>query len=141
MSTVLYSLDVLRLAAATAEWPRLSAPDASAEHRSATCGSRVSVDLDFDAEGRVSAYGHEVHACALGQAAASLFARHAVGLTAAELEGASRDLARWLAEPGSPPPEWPGLEALERARDYPARHSAIRLPFEAAAAAARQVMA
>lgn len=141
MSTALYSLDILRLAAATAEWPRLVVPDASVERRSATCGSRLVVDLGFDADGRVSVYGHDVHACALGQAAATLVARHAVGRGAAEIDAASGDLARWLAEPDAPLPDWPGIEVFERARSFPARHSAIRLAFEAAADAVRQVAA
>lgn len=139
MSSALYSIDILRLAAATAEWPRLAAPGASAERRSTTCGSRMVVDLSLSGDGRVVGYGHDVHACALGQAAATLFARHAVGRSAADLELIVRELAHWLAETGSPPPDWPGISVLEPARSHPARHSAIRLPFETAAAAARQI--
>lgn len=141
MSPPLYTLDILRLAAATAEAPRLAAPDATAERRSVTCGSRLIVDLKIDDHGRVSAYGHEAHACALGQAAATLVARHAVGRSGAELELASRAVARWLADPDAPSPDWLGIEVLERARSYPARHSAIRLAFEAAADAVGKVAA
>lgn len=141
MSTTLYTLDILRLAAATGDWPRLAKADVHVERRSATCGSRLIVDVAFGADGRVAAYGQAVHACALGQAASTLFARHVVGRSAAELDKASRDIARWLAEPDASIPEWPGIAALERAREYPARHSAIRLPFEAAAAAVRQIAA
>jgi hypothetical protein len=32
-------------------------------------------------------------------------------------------------------PDWPGFELLAAARDYPARHGAILLPFDAAIAA------
>lgn len=141
MSEPLYTLDILRLAAATGEWPKLEAPDAVSERRSVTCGSRIVVDLAFDAEGRVAAYGHTVNACALGQAAATLFARNAVGRSAVDITAARESLAHWLADADAPPPDWPGIDALERARAYPARHSAIRLPFEAAADAVRQVPA
>jgi NifU-like protein involved in Fe-S cluster formation len=139
MSEQLYTLDILRLAAATGEFPRLTAFDASAERRAPTCGSRIVVDLAYDADGRVAAYGQEVRACALGQAAATLFARHVVGRTAAELTTARDGFARWLADSHAERPDWPGLDALERARAYPARHGAMRLPFEAAVDAAVQV--
>lgn len=141
MSEPLYSLDILRLATATGAFPRLTAPDASAERRAATCGSRIIVDLAFDGDGRITAYGHEVSACALGQAAATLFARHAIGKTAAELAAARNQFAEWLADGAAPAPDWPGVDVLERARAYPARHGAMRLPFEAAARAAMQVPA
>jgi NifU-like protein involved in Fe-S cluster formation len=141
MSEPLYTLDILRLAAASGDFPRLATADATAERRATTCGSRIIVDLAFDAEGRVAAYGHEVRACALGQAAATLFARHAVGKKAAELEAAQDGFARWLVDSEAENPDWPGIEALERARGYPARHGAMRLAFEAAADAATQVPA
>ena len=141
MSEPLYTLDILRLAAGTGEWPRLDAPDATVERRSVACGSRIAVDLAFDADGRISGYGHMVNACALGQASATLFARNAVGHSPAEIGAAAQALANWLAVADAPLPEWPGIDALARARAYPARHSAIRLAFEAAADAIRQVAA
>jgi len=141
MSEPLYTLDILRLAAATGEFPRLAAPDATSEQRATTCGSRMVVDLAFDREGRVAAYGQDVQACALGQAAATLFARNAVGKSAAELVAVRAGFAAWLADTDAPMPDWPGIEALARARAYPGRHGAMRLPFEAAAAAAAQVPA
>ncbi len=138
MSAALYSIEILRLAAATADHPRLTDPDASAERRSATCGSRIAVDLGFDAGGRVDRYGHQVNACALGQASAALFARSVTGRTATEILTARDALAAWLASEDAPPPDWPGIDQLAPARTYPARHSAIRLPFEAAVEAMRE---
>jgi NifU-like protein involved in Fe-S cluster formation len=141
MSEPLYTLDILRLAAATGEFPPLSVFDARAERRTTTCGSRIVVDLVVDREGRISAFGHDVKACALGQAAATLFARHAVGRTTKEVVSARDQFVNWLADAGASPPDWPGIDVLERARGYPARHGAMRLPFEAAADAASRVMA
>ncbi len=136
MSEPLYSIDILRLATCAATFPRLDRPAVTVDRRSSTCGGRITVDMRLDTHGRVAAYGHEVRACALGQAAATLLARHILGLGSNELSSASDDLARWLARADAAQPEWPGVELLERARAYPARHGAVRLAFEAAAEAA-----
>lgn len=83
---------------------------------------------------RIARIGLRARACAVGQAAAALFARAAPGLTSADLTQAEGEIAGWLS--GSAPlPSWPGLELLEPARGYPARHAAILLPWKAALAA------
>jgi len=141
VSETLYTLDILRLAAATADYPRLAYPEAGAQRRATTSGSTSTIDLSFNADGRVKAYGHEVRACALGQAAATIFARAVVGLNATELSAARDSLTLWLANAQAPLPDWPQIDLLARARAYPARHGAIRLPFEAAVEAATKVSA
>jgi len=93
----------------------------------------VSVRLDHAS--RVAALGQEVRACALGQAAAALMGRHAVGRSAAELARARDALAEFLEGERDEPGDWPGIELLGVARAYPARHASILLPFEAVAAA------
>jgi NifU-like protein involved in Fe-S cluster formation len=137
MSEPLYSLDILRLAAGTAEFPRLDAPDRTVERRAAICGSRVIVDVALGQAGRITAFGQEVRACALGQASATLLARSVVGRTVAEVAQIRDALARWLAEEDAPQPDWPGIAALARARAYPGRHPAISLPFDAVAEVGR----
>lgn len=137
MNAPLYSIDILRLATESAEFPRLDTPHASVERRSATCGSRVLVDLAFDESGRVTRYGQEVRACALGQASATVFARGVVGRSRDDLVAARDALAEFLAGSRASLPDWPGIEVLERARGYSARHASIRLAFEAAAEAAQ----
>jgi NifU-like protein involved in Fe-S cluster formation len=74
-----------------------------------------------------------VRACAVGQAAAAIFAREAVGRDQAELAGALSQLEDWLAHKGEVP-DWPGIAPLVPARAYPARHGAILLPWKAALA-------
>lgn len=135
MAEALYSLDVLRLAASVSRWPALAAADGSAERRSATCGSRVRVDVTLDAGGRVSAIGLAVSACALGQASAAIMAGHAVGQGEAALRTAHAALADYLAGRRDALPDWPGMERLAAARAYPARHPSILLAFDAAATA------
>ncbi len=134
----LYTRETLRLAAETARTPRLHSPDATVERRSPTCGSRIVVDVTVDSNGRVTAYGHDARACALGQAAAALLAHHVVGRGLTDLDLASRQMAEWLSGACDDLPDWPGVEALAAARAYPGRHASLRLPFEAAAAAVAQ---
>ncbi len=141
MSAPLYTLDILRLAASVADYPPLAAPDAREECRSKVCGSRIAVDLAFGDDGRVSAIGLSVHACALGQASAAVLARAIVGQDADSLVVARDGLTAFLAGEGDSPGDWPGIDALSSARDYPARHPSIRLAFEAAAAAALRTKA
>lgn len=138
MTASLYSRDILRLAASIPHHARLAAPGASVEKHSPVCGSRVVVDLDCDAGGRVTALGQEVKACALGQASAALLGAHAIGRSAAELATARDALADYLSGGRDDPGDWPGLEIFAPARAFTARHGAILLPFQAAAEAANR---
>lgn len=141
MSAPLYNREILALAVALAGFPRLDAPTRSGELRAPLCGSRVLLDLGFAADGRVAQVGLAVEACALGQAAATLFARGAPGQSAAQLAAAHQGLADWLEGRVDSLPDWAGISALAPARDYPARHAAILLPFALAARLMRAVAA
>lgn len=138
MPTALYNRDILRLAAAIPHLGRLEAAQGSSERSSPVCGSRVAVDLDLDAEGRVAALGQEVRACALGQASAALMAAHAHGRSPGELGEARDAFAAWLGGKRDDPGDWPGLGVFAHARPYAARHASILLAFDAAAEAARK---
>jgi NifU-like protein involved in Fe-S cluster formation len=135
MSAPLYNAEILRLAASIPHHERLSEPMATAERRSPICGSRVTIDVAVDNEGRVSDVGLLVRACALGQASSSLLAANILGRTPAELAAARDALTAWLAREGDAP-DWPGMDIFTPALDYTARHPSIRLAFEAAAEAA-----
>lgn len=135
MSAALYSIEMLRLAAAVADYPPLADPDASEERRSPTCGSRMTVSLKLDEDGRVAAIGLDAKACALGQAAAAILARGAIGADGATLTAASDAWRAYLSGEAQTLPDWPDLDLLAAGRDYPARHPSMRLAFEAAAAA------
>ena len=99
--------------------------------RAPLCGSRILLDLDADEAGRVTGIGMHVEACALGQAAATLLARHVTGRSRDEIRGARDAIADWFGGTGEVP-DWPGFDLLAPARDYPARQGAILLPFDAA---------
>ncbi len=133
MSAPLYNREILALAVALAEFPRLDAPTRSGELRAPLCGSRVHLDLAMRADGRVARAGLMVEACALGQAAATLFARGAGGRDAADLAAMHAAVAAWLSGASDAAPDWPGIALLAPARAYPARHAAILLPFALAA--------
>jgi NifU-like protein involved in Fe-S cluster formation len=136
MTSALYNRDILRLAASIPHQRRLDAPQASVMKQSPVCGSRVTVDVVTDEEGRVAALGQEVRACALGQASASLMGAHALGRAPEELAEARDCLADFLAGRRDDPGNWPGLEIFGEARRFTARHPSILLAFEAAAEAA-----
>lgn len=133
MSPPLYNRDILALAVALGQYPRLTAPDHSGELRAPLCGSRIMMDLMLDGHGRVIAIGIAAEACALGQAAATLLAQHSMGQDGQSLAGAHAALVAWLGKQSDLPPDWPGIDQLAPARDYPARHAAIALPFALAA--------
>jgi len=135
MNAPLYNTEILRLAATIPHHERLIEPMASVEKRSPICGSRVTVDVNVDAAGRVREVGLLVRACALGQASASLMAADVIGKMPEELVAARDALTAWLAGEG-PVPDWRGFELFTPALPHSARHASIRLAFEAAAEAA-----
>lgn len=136
MAAPLYTREILRLAASIPHLGDLEGADARADKRSPLCGSRVSVALSLDGQGRVSAFSQEVHACALGQAAAALLGRHVLGSSLGELETARDALRDFLAGRRDEPGEWPDVSLLASARPFAARHASILLAFDAAAEAA-----
>lgn len=136
MTAPLYNATILRLAASIPHHERLAEPMASVEKRSPICGSRVTVDIVVDADGRVEQLGLLVRACALGQASASLFGAAAIGKSPDDLAAARDALTAWLAGERDAPPDWPGLDIFTPALPHSARHPSIRLAFEAAAQAA-----
>lgn len=135
MNQPLYTVEILRLAASIPHLGRLQDAHGSAEVRSPTCGSWVSVQVRLDGEGRVSELAQQVEACAFGQASASLMGSHAIGRSAGEVEDALAAFAAWLSGGGDEHGGWPGLDALSPARSRRGRHGAMLLPFRALLAA------
>lgn len=130
-AAALYTPRVLALATGLAAWPWDAALPLQGAARSQSCGSTLELGLATDEAGRIARIGLKAQACAIGQAAAAIFARNAIGKTGAEIATSAAELAAWLAGSGAQP-QWPGLELLEPARAYPARHGAIRLAWQAA---------
>ena len=127
----IYNSRIIELAAAIPRAERLSAPDATASAHSKLCGSTITVDVKL-ADGRVSEFGQLVKACLLGQAAASVMGREAVGSTPDELKQVATTMRRMLKEGGDPPAgRWADLAVLGPVRDHKARHASTLLVFDA----------
>lgn len=129
----LYTPELLALTLELAQWPAMENLPLHGEARAPTCGSTLALDLALGETGRIDTLGLRVRACAVGQAAAALFARHAKGCDLAGLQTGHDRIEAWL-DGEAPLPDWPGLALLEPARQYPARHGAIMLPWKAAIA-------
>jgi len=139
MLSDVYNKRILELAANIPLLERLPVPDATAKAHSRLCGSTVTVDVTMDGD-VVTGFGHDVKACALGQASSSIMARHVVGSTAAELRHV-REQARAILKENAEPPagKWADLSVLVPVRDYKARHASTMLTFDAVVDAIGQI--
>jgi NifU-like protein involved in Fe-S cluster formation len=137
----LYHNRVLELAADIPHVGQLEHAQGSSFKVSRVCGSTVQVDVTLDVDGRIAAIAVDPKACALGQAATSILARHAVGRSLAEIE-AARDALKAMLKDGAEPPDgafWE-LRHLQAVKDYPLRHVSTLLAFEAAVEAMRKAL-
>ena len=130
-AAALYTPEVLALATSLANWPWDDALPLQGEARSRSCGSTLALGLALDDAGRIARIGLRSRACAIGQAAAAIFANAATGQDAAGIARAHDAMRAWLDGTGDLP-GWPGLAAIAPARDYPGRHDAILLAWTAA---------
>lgn len=130
-----YNKQILELAGNIPRIGRLASPQGSATCHSRLCGSVITVDLALDGD-RVVDFAHEVKACALGQASASVLARNVVGATTDEIRAAREAVRAMLKENGPPPAgRFADMKYLEPVRDYKARHASTLLAYDATLAA------
>lgn len=135
----IYNRKILGFAADIPRLQRLAHPQATAVAHSRLCGSKVTVDVALK-DGQVSDFGHEVKACALGQASSSIMARHVMGSTPDELRSLRQQMHKMLKEEGPPPDgKWADLEVLLPVRDFKARHASTLLTFDAVVDAVNQI--
>jgi NifU-like protein involved in Fe-S cluster formation len=137
-TTVLYTPEVLALAIELARHPLTGDLPLHGEARSRSCGSTIVLGLalhdtgcDAGYEATIARVGLRSHACAIGQASAAIFAANAAGVAVANIRTTRAAAAAWLSGEGALP-DWPGFAAISAARDYPARHGAVMLPWDAA---------
>ncbi|SFK75562.1 iron-sulfur cluster assembly scaffold protein [Methylocapsa palsarum] len=139
MLTDVYNRRILELAGNIPRQGRLAEPGASAKAHSKLCGSTVIVDLVMQ-DGKVTDFAHDVKACALGQAAASIMARNVIGASAAELRELCEEVRAMLKDNGPPPDgKWAEVGALEPVRDFKSRHASTLLTFEATVDCVNQI--
>lgn len=136
-----YNKKILAFAADIPHLQRLDTPDATAVAHSKLCGSKITVDVNLR-DGVVTQFGHDVKACALGQASSSIMARHVIGSSSVELRSLRECMYKMLKESGDPPTgKWADFEALLPVRDYKARHASTLLTFDAVVDAIAQIEA
>lgn len=141
MVNELYNKAILTLAGNIERTGRLPDPDATVFLDSPLCGSRITVDVKMQGD-KVSDYAAEVKACALGQAASAIMAKHVIGQTAAQLHEVAGAMRAMLKDHAPPPSgEWTELEVLQPVADYKARHGSVMLPFEAVLKAVEEITA
>ena len=127
----LYSARIKELAEDIPLEGHLEDADATASVRSPLCGSRITVDLKVK-DGVVTDYRHVVRACTLGQAAASIMARHVEGSTVAELRHTGAAMRAMLKEKQPLPDDvWEDLAVLTPVQEFKSRHGSVLLSFDA----------
>ncbi len=138
MTDQLYNTRILRLAANIPHQSRLADAHTTITKVSPICGSKITVDIRMD-DGRVSAFGQEVRACALGQASAAILGAHVLGKTAGELAQARDTLRAFLGDATlKPAGDWAEYDLFTPAIPHRSRHGSIMLALEAAAEAAEK---
>ena len=90
----LYTPHILALATSLAQWPWDDALPMQGSARSKSCGSVVRLGLASDVEGRITRVALKAQACAIGQAAAAIFAAGAAGRSSGEVQAALAGIAR-----------------------------------------------
>jgi len=131
MSDPLYAKDLLRLAASATGAGKLERFDVEGSAYNPACGDRVAVTLRLDAEGRIVEIGHEISACVLAQASASLLGAHLEGADEPSVRRLRTEVGAMLREGDSPVPPFSGYSALKGAAPYRNRHTCVLLPIDA----------
>ena len=88
----------------------------------------------------IADYRHVVRACTLGQAAASIMARHVVGKSVDEVKRMGAALRALLKEK-VPLPDgvWDDLAVLTPVQDFKSRHGSVLLSFDAVEKALKEL--
>ena len=137
----LYSARILSLAANLPHSGRLAAPEGTAERVAKLCGSKATVDVVLDADGRIIDFARAVKACALGQAAAGVVGESILGASAHEITEARDAMLAMLKSGGDGPVgRFEGLRVLKQVADYPARHASTMVALEATLDAVNQAL-
>ncbi|GAA4661373.1 iron-sulfur cluster assembly scaffold protein [Bartonella pachyuromydis] len=127
----IYSNKILEHAAHISRIGRLHNPDATSRKYARLCGSTITVDLKVE-NNIVTDFAHEVHACALGQASASLLASHIIGQTTQNLKMLREIIYCMLTQDGPTPQDpFKAFSCLQPIKDYRVRHDSTMLPFDA----------
>lgn len=134
MASALYNTEILRLATRIPFATRLDAPMVTVTRTSRICGSRITLDADFEA-GRMKRLGLEVRACALGQASTALLAPLLPEIDRWQLQSLRSGFEAMLKEDAAAPDALPALEIFLPVRAHRSRFGSVLLIYDAAIAA------
>jgi len=127
----LYSKRILGLASDIPHSTRLESSDSTVTKRSPLCGSTITVDIKLT-DDKITEFGQEVKACALGQASASVLGHAIIGLSTEEIQKGRDQLSAMLKENGDIPDiPFNDLVVLSPAKEYKNRHASILLAWDA----------
>jgi NifU-like protein involved in Fe-S cluster formation len=127
----LYTQELIDISEQARTPQTLANPAVSATAVSPICGSTVTVQLILE-DGKIAGFGYDSESCALTRTVLAVISRSIIGKTRTEVRDAGEAFRRMLQENAAPPAgDWAGLALLQSVRDYPQRHNATLLPFEA----------
>lgn len=99
--------------------------------RSDFCGSQIELDIKAEA-GKITEFGQDVDACALGSAAAAIVAEFIIGATFDEVLQAQIEVLNMLINGGmAPVGRFEELEVLQSVAEFPNRHASTMLVLDA----------
>ncbi len=127
----LYTPQLLGLATQLSTFPYTGERPLNHEARSQTCGSMVKVELSVASNQTINAIGMQVQACAVGQAAAAIMGKGAIGKAHIDLAEAYSQIEQWLLG-AAISPTWPSFEPLLPVLKHKGRHGALLLPWRSA---------
>ena len=130
-SVELYNNQILLLAGNIPLMERIPFPDATVTKRSNLCGSKISVDLKMDNQ-VITNYSHEVSACALGQASATILANEIIGKSGDEIVQVRKAVVKMLNGSNYDQNIFRDYQFLKPASQFKNRHDSILLVLNAA---------
>ena len=132
----IYQRDILKLAAAATGSGEIDGPHVHVVHDNMLCGDHCAVDVSFAKDGTVKEFAHQIQACILVQASASLLGEHAKGKSRAEIAALKDQVEAMLkdkaAAPAAPFADYEAFRSIAAHRN---RHTCVLLPIEALAKA------
>lgn len=131
MNDDLYQQAILGKAREATGAGTMEEPHARVTVNNPICGDRVTMEIRLS-DGHVAAVAHNVRACLLCEAAASVIGARAPGATQAEI-GAARETVTALLEEGVeiPADGWIELSIFRPVAAHKSRHHCVLLPFDA----------
>jgi nitrogen fixation NifU-like protein len=130
MNDDIYHIDLMRLAAEAHGAGRLDTPDATVTLSNPLCGDRITMDVTLH-DGKISAISHDVRACVLCQAAASLIGRRAIGQSPEALRRITEQVELLLKGTAKIEGDWPEIAVFAPVAGRKSRHVCVLLPFRA----------